>query len=203
MPLFKHLALAALLALSGTSATGSLRGLNAANERIDALEGVQMSVDVVAQFLDNLEVNNESIEKMKGIAQALNEMGPKFTEMQDTMFEDSADAEEWSVYSSTLDKFSAVMDTLKDKLDESVSFIDCEGEDISCTMDETSDGPFWCCIGLSGKDCISHIECVAPDLVNHCFIVEPGISVMGNFDTGRVWVNVNEDGIVEEAPQRG
>eukprot|EP00586_Coscinodiscus_wailesii_P002229 CAMPEP_0172492744 /NCGR_PEP_ID=MMETSP1066-20121228/23986_1 /TAXON_ID=671091 /ORGANISM="Coscinodiscus wailesii, Strain CCMP2513" /LENGTH=408 /DNA_ID=CAMNT_0013262539 /DNA_START=83 /DNA_END=1309 /DNA_ORIENTATION=+ len=140
MPSFKHLALAALLALSGTSATGTVRGWsNAGNERLDALEDVQMSVDAVSQFLHNLEVNDESFEKVEGIAQVMNEMGPKFTEMRDAMFEDSADAEEWSVYSSTLDKFSSVMDILKEKLEESASFIDSEGESPSESSDESSD----------------------------------------------------------------
>mmetsp|Transcript_31666 Transcript_31666/g.38788 ORF Transcript_31666/g.38788 Transcript_31666/m.38788 type:complete len:119 (-) Transcript_31666:101-457(-) len=73
----------------------------------------------------------------------------------------------------------------------------------SCTMDETSEGPFPCCVGLAGEACISHIESVAPDLVEHCFIIKPGVMHIMDYDTGRVWVYVNENGIVENSPSRG
>ena len=118
MPSFKYLALAALLPLSGTSATWTNRDSNAADERINALDRISMSFDVVSDFLDSVEVNDESIEKMEMVNDTMAEMEPVLTQMRDTMFEESADEMEWSVYSSTLEKFRSVMGALDGKLRE-------------------------------------------------------------------------------------
>jgi len=130
MPSFKYLALAALLALSGTSATATNRDSNAADERISALDRISMSFDVVSDFLDSVEVNDESIEKMEMVNDTMAEMEPVLTQMRDTMFEESADEMEWSLYSSTLEKFRSVMDALGGKLREIPSQV----------FDESSDG---------------------------------------------------------------
>jgi hypothetical protein len=129
MPSFKYLALAALLALSGTSATWTNRDSNAADERINALDRISMSFDVVSDFLDSVEVNDESIEKMEMVNDTMAEMEPVLTQMRDTMFEESADEMEWSVYSSTLEKFRSVMGALDGKLREIPSQVFDESSD--------------------------------------------------------------------------
>ena len=105
-------------------------------ERLNVLERMNTSFDVVSQFLDSVEVNGEGIEKIEQVGQTMAKIGPALTQMRDTMFEESADEEEWSVYSSTLEKFDSVMGTLKVKVEESAAFLDLEDE----SVDEEVDG---------------------------------------------------------------
>jgi len=68
---------------------------------------------------------------------------------------------------------------------------------------DDSDGPFHCCVGLSGLDCINHIESIAKDLIGNCYILKPNEMTIMDWRLDRVWVRVNNSGVVENQPHRG
>lgn len=47
------------------------------------------------------------------------------------------------------------------------------------------------------------IELSAPDLNGNVYIVPPGAFVIMDYDLERVWVYVNESGVVDQVPARG
>jgi hypothetical protein len=105
----------------------------------NSLNQISTVFDAVSQFLDSTEIDDKDIEKMEQFSNALNEMGPVFIQMQDNMFEENADEEEWNAYSSTLEKYSSVMTALEGKMDTSDSFIDAENESFSKSTDKSFD----------------------------------------------------------------
>jgi Potato inhibitor I family len=64
-------------------------------------------------------------------------------------------------------------------------------------------GPWPVCVGISGKDCQHLIESFAEDVRGHVFIKDPDMVVSTDFDTTRVLIWVDEDGIVTKIPKRG
>lgn len=63
-------------------------------------------------------------------------------------------------------------------------------------------GPWAECIGMKGEDCVDYIKQQAPDLAL-VKVLPPDSMVTMDYRTDRVWVWVNEQGIVEQAPSRG
>jgi len=68
---------------------------------------------------------------------------------------------------------------------------------------ESENGSFPCCVGLSGDLCVAYIVKIVPTLEGKCYVLKPGMFTIQNVDYDRVWVRVNDAGIVEEAPMRG
>ena len=67
----------------------------------------------------------------------------------------------------------------------------------------TQEGPWPECIGKTGAECMRLIETAAPALRGNIFIVPKDSFVTMDFNTDRVRIFVNENGIVEKAPGRG
>jgi len=68
---------------------------------------------------------------------------------------------------------------------------------------ESENGYFPCCVGLSGDLCVAYIVKIVPTLEGKCYVLKPGMVTIIDVDYDRVRVNVNDAGIVEEAPKRG
>jgi hypothetical protein len=67
----------------------------------------------------------------------------------------------------------------------------------------SKEGPWPECVGMIGRACVQKIQSLAPDVRGNVFIVEPGSILNMDFRTNRVWVHVDENGIVTSPPGRG
>jgi len=56
---------------------------------------------------------------------------------------------------------------------------------------------------MTGDECVRYIETYADDVRGNVHIVEPDMMVTMDFRTDRVWVRVDQDGVVSEVPSRG
>jgi hypothetical protein len=56
---------------------------------------------------------------------------------------------------------------------------------------------------MTGGDCVNYIDSYAEDLQGHIYIISPGTAVTEDFQTDRVRIYVDEDGIVTAIPDRG
>ena len=65
----------------------------------------------------------------------------------------------------------------------------------------TCPGPFTECVDKTGEKCCSLISEACSEL--KCLIRAPGQMMLRNFDLNRVYVVVNDNGIVTKAPSRG
>ena len=67
------------------------------------------------------------------------------------------------------------------------------------------EGPWPACVTdhMTGADCVRYIETYADDVRGHVQVVEPGMMVTMDFRTDRVWVWVDEEGLVQAVPKRG
>lgn len=63
------------------------------------------------------------------------------------------------------------------------------------------EGPWPDCLGMDGQDCIQFIQIYAKDV--ECYILDPDMMVTMDFRTNRVWIRVDEEGIVNQIPKRG
>merc|ERR1712151_1129178 len=75
----------------------------------------------------------------------------------------------------------------------------CTEEELAVEDDQ---GPWPCCLGLTGEECEVYIEGKAPDLTEVSIILE-GSVVTTDFVTTRVRIYVDENGIVTLVPRRG
>jgi hypothetical protein len=64
-------------------------------------------------------------------------------------------------------------------------------------------GPWPKCLGMTGQDCVNYIDSYAQDLEGRIYIISPGTAVTEDFQTDRVRIYVDEDGIVTAIPDRG
>lgn len=65
------------------------------------------------------------------------------------------------------------------------------------------EGPWPDCLGIEGEKCVNLIEAFAKDVRGNVHVVKPGENVIDDFRTDRVWVFVDDKGIVIETPDRG
>merc|ERR1712194_435193 len=84
-----------------------------------------------------------------------------------------------------------------------------EGPDFittGCTEEELQaqnvQGPWPCCIGLTGEECQNYIEGKAPNL-DEVVIVNPGDPMTKDLNMNRVRILVDDTGLVPVAPMRG
>jgi len=64
-------------------------------------------------------------------------------------------------------------------------------------------GPWEECLGVSGEECVVMIEEDSPDLAGSIFIVEPDMMVTMDVRYDRVRIYVDDEGMVQQVPQRG
>ena len=65
------------------------------------------------------------------------------------------------------------------------------------------EGPWPECVGITGENCVRLIETHAEDLRGRIYIIPEGSMVTQDYDTTRVRVWVNAEGIVNDVPSRG
>uniref|UniRef100_A0A7S2DWL7 Subtilisin n=1 Tax=Helicotheca tamesis TaxID=374047 RepID=A0A7S2DWL7_9STRA len=71
------------------------------------------------------------------------------------------------------------------------------------SMKYLHEGPWPDCVGMMGTDCVTYIEAAAEDVQGHVTIVYPDETKDDDFDPVRVFVDVDEYGIVIAIPGRG
>ena len=64
--------------------------------------------------------------------------------------------------------------------------------------EKNTEGPWPECIGLTGEECKAYILSQEPNLAGNVFIAYPR-----KFNYYRIWIYVNESGLVAESPGRG
>eukprot|EP00586_Coscinodiscus_wailesii_P003166 CAMPEP_0172489750 /NCGR_PEP_ID=MMETSP1066-20121228/19950_1 /TAXON_ID=671091 /ORGANISM="Coscinodiscus wailesii, Strain CCMP2513" /LENGTH=436 /DNA_ID=CAMNT_0013257833 /DNA_START=59 /DNA_END=1369 /DNA_ORIENTATION=+ len=123
MPTFKSFAFVALLALTGVIDVASIRGPSGVKEeRAPMLDRANKSFDAIFQFLDGVEMNNESIGRIERIELRMKDMGQVLTKMRSAMLEEDADADQWRAFDNVFNKYSSLTGVIADKLEESAAF---------------------------------------------------------------------------------
>lgn len=71
------------------------------------------------------------------------------------------------------------------------------------TMNDSCPGPFTECVGKSGSECCDLIAEACDREILDCITRAPGQMMLRNFNPSRVYVSMDENGMVQKAPSRG
>mmetsp|Transcript_44915 Transcript_44915/g.54420 ORF Transcript_44915/g.54420 Transcript_44915/m.54420 type:complete len:125 (+) Transcript_44915:61-435(+) len=119
----KYFAFAVIIALLDPVNASILRGSTADNDS-DGLEKLKATIDhahtsfdVISKYMDNVEINAESMQKMERIVATMERLEPAFTGLGDKINEANGDENHWRDYSNVLDRYSSLMDTVRFKME--------------------------------------------------------------------------------------
>eukprot|EP00586_Coscinodiscus_wailesii_P003799 CAMPEP_0172478204 /NCGR_PEP_ID=MMETSP1066-20121228/1988_1 /TAXON_ID=671091 /ORGANISM="Coscinodiscus wailesii, Strain CCMP2513" /LENGTH=252 /DNA_ID=CAMNT_0013237557 /DNA_START=201 /DNA_END=959 /DNA_ORIENTATION=- len=86
-------------------------------ERMNTLISANEAFDDVEQFLVDMEMNEDDMERLEKLATTMEEMGSQLVDMKDDMEKTDADKEQWRAYCITLDRFSTMFNKVADGLE--------------------------------------------------------------------------------------